>query len=84
MSWALQARRKGPVLVYTRPGQSSTLLVVPQRHLEALLVEYVRHHNEARPHRGLHLDRPLLRPAASTTGEGKVIGRDVLGAILHE
>ena len=39
------------------------LLVVSQRHLEAVLAEYVRHYNEARPHRGLHLDQPLPRPA---------------------
>ena len=39
------------------------LLVVSQRHLEALLAEYVRHYNEARPHRALELDQPLPRPA---------------------
>jgi transposase InsO family protein len=60
------------------------LLVVSQRHLEALLVEYVCHYNEARPHCGLDLDPPLPRPAISTTGDGKVIRRDVLGGITHE
>ena len=60
------------------------LLVVSQRHLEALLAEYVRHYNEARPHRGLDLDQPLPRPATSTTGDGRVIRRDVLGGIVHE
>ena len=60
------------------------LLVVSQRHLEALLAEYVRHYNEARPHRGLHLDPPLPRPATSATIDGKVIRRDVLGGIVHE
>jgi putative transposase len=34
------------------------LLVVSQRHLEALLAEYVRHYNEDRPHRSLDLDQP--------------------------
>lgn len=39
----------------------------------------------ARPHRSLDLDQPLLRPATSTTGNGKVIRRDVLlGGIIHE
>jgi putative transposase len=60
------------------------LLVVSQRHLEALLIEYVCHYNEARPHRSLDLDQPLPRPATSTTGNGKVIRRDVLGGIVHE
>ena len=48
------------------------LLVVSQRHLEALLAEYVRHYNEARPHRGLQLDQPLPRPATSATVDGTV------------
>ena len=60
------------------------LLVVSQRHLEALLAGYVCHYNEARPHRGLDLDPPLPRPAISTTSDGKVIRRDVLGGIVHE
>ena len=60
------------------------LLVVSQRHLEAVLAEYIRHYNEARPHRGLQLDQPLPRPETSTTVDGKIIRRDVLGGIVHE
>jgi putative transposase len=59
------------------------LLVVLQRHLEALLAEYLRHYNEARPHRSLDLDQPLPRPA-TTIANGRVIRRDVLGGIVHE
>jgi putative transposase len=59
-------------------------LLVSQRHLQALLAEYVCHYNEARPHRSLDLDPPLPRAATSTTGDGKVIRRDVLGGIVHE
>ena len=60
------------------------LLVISQRHLEALLTEYLCHYNETRPHRGLDLDPPLPRPATSTTGDGKVIRRDLLGGVVHE
>jgi len=60
------------------------LLVISRRHLEALLTEYIRHYNEARPHRGLQLAQPLPRPATSTTGDGTVVRRDVLGGIVHE
>jgi putative transposase len=60
------------------------LLVVSQRHLESQLAEYLRHQNQARPHRGLQLDQPLPRLATSTTSDGKVIRRDVLGGIVHE
>jgi len=60
------------------------LLVVSQRHAEALLAEYVCHYNEARPHRCLDLDPQLPRPAISTTGDGKVICGDLLGGIVHQ
>jgi transposase InsO family protein len=60
------------------------LLVVSQRHLETVLAEYIRHYNEARPHRGLQLDQPLPRLATSATVDGEVIRRDVLGGIVHE
>ena len=38
------------------------LLVVSRRHLESVLDEYVRHYNEARPHRGLKLAQPIPQP----------------------
>ena len=62
------------------------LLVVSRRHLEDVVAEYIRHYNEARPHRGLQLDQPLPRPhvtSTSITGQ-PVIRRDVLGGIIHE
>jgi len=59
------------------------LLVVSGRHLEAVLIEYVRHYNRARPHRGLVLAPPMPGPAPSGT-EGEIIRRDVLGGLIHE
>ena len=59
------------------------LLVVSRRHLESVLDEYVRHYNEARPHRGLHLAQPIPRPADPVTS-GTVIRRDMLGGVIHE
>jgi transposase InsO family protein len=38
------------------------LLVFSRRHLEAVLADYLRHYNRARPHRGLGLEQPLPRP----------------------
>ncbi|MFZ0667846.1 MAG: integrase core domain-containing protein [Acidimicrobiales bacterium] len=58
-------------------------LVVSQRHLEAVLAEYLRYYDEARPHRSLDLDQPIPRPA-TTVANGKVTRRDVLGGIVHE
>jgi putative transposase len=48
-----------------------------------VFAEYLRHYNEARPHRSLDLDQPIPRPA-TTIANGKVIRRDVLGGIVHE
>jgi transposase InsO family protein len=59
------------------------LLVVSRRHLDQVLAEYVRHYNEARPHRGLQLSQPIARPVTAIGGEA-ITRRDVLGGIIHE
>jgi putative transposase len=59
------------------------VLFVSRRQLEAVLAEYVRHYNAARPHRGLGLEQPVPRLVQSTT-EGRVVRREVLGGLIHE
>jgi transposase InsO family protein len=59
------------------------LLVVSRRHLDQVLAEFVRHYNDARPHRGLQLAQPIPRPG-TVIDDGTVIGTDVLGGIIHE
>jgi hypothetical protein len=59
------------------------LLVVSRRHLESVLDEYVRHYNQARPHRGLQLSQPIPRPDIAV-GNGSIIRSDVQGGIVHE
>jgi len=59
------------------------LLVVSRGHLEAVVSEYLHHYNQARPHRSLALDQPIPRPA-TTTADGTIVRRDVLGGIIHE
>lgn len=59
------------------------LLVFSRRQLEVVVAEYIRHYNEARPHRGLHLTPPISRPVTPPT-DGTVIRHDVLGGIIHE
>jgi transposase InsO family protein len=59
------------------------LLIVSRRHLDSVLTEYVRHYNQARPHRGLGLAQPIPRPAMSGT-EGNIIRYDVLAGLIHE
>jgi hypothetical protein len=59
------------------------LLVVSRRHLEQVLAEYVRHYNEAGPHRGLQLAQPIPRPGTGIAS-GTVVRFDVLGGIIRE
>jgi putative transposase len=59
------------------------LLVVSRRHLQSVLDEYVRHYNQARPHRGLQLAQPIPHPVTASRG-GAITRRDVLGGIVHE
>ena len=50
-------------------------------HLQAVLADYVRHYNEARPHRGRQLAPPLPRHDQPRTGE--ICRRDIFGGIIH-
>jgi len=59
------------------------LLVVSRRHLQSVLDEYVRHYNQARPHRGLQLAQPIPHPVSAPDG-GAITRHDVLGGIVHE
>jgi len=58
------------------------LLIYSRPHLESVLADYVRHYNEARPHRGGKLANPLPRHDQPRTGE--ICRRDILGGIIHE
>jgi transposase InsO family protein len=58
------------------------LLMLSRGHLQRVLHEYVRHYNQARPHRGLGLAAPAPRQGP---GHGGTVRRlDVLGGIIHE
>ena len=61
------------------------LLILNQRHLEAVLRVYVHHYNAERPHRGLKLSPPEgpREPLASAV-RANVCRRDLLGGLLHE
>jgi putative transposase len=62
------------------------VLVFGRRHLERVLRTYVRHYNEARPHRGLDLRTPRgdRTPPDLQVSAGNVRKRDVLGGLVHE
>jgi transposase InsO family protein len=58
------------------------LLVFSRRQLESVAGQYVRHYNQARPHRGLQLSVP--EPCSEHGRGGAVHRTDVLGGIIHE
>ena len=58
------------------------LLIYTKRHLQAVLADYIRHYNEARPHQGRQLATPLLGHEQPRTGE--ICRRDIHGGIIHE
>jgi transposase InsO family protein len=58
------------------------LLIGSRRQLESVLCHYMRHYNQARPHRGLDLAVP--EPSTELRNRGNVRCHDVLGGIIHE
>jgi putative transposase len=62
------------------------MLVAGRRHLERVLHTYVRHYNEARPHRGVGLRPPTEAEIRleSDPRAANVRRRDVLGGLIQE
>ncbi len=56
------------------------LIVIDERHLRAVLAEFVDYYNRDRPHRSLGLQSPL--PDGVRSG-GRVVSRPVLGGLHH-
>jgi hypothetical protein len=61
------------------------LLVRNERHLERVLVEFVDHYNEARPHRGIDLEVPAPYTSKALFDDSSRITRvDRLGGLIRE
>jgi transposase InsO family protein len=58
------------------------ILIVGQKHLEAVLREYVEHYNTERPHQSRELEPPA--GAKVPMGTGRVGRRQRLGGLIHE
>lgn len=64
------------------------ILITGERHLRAILAEYVTHYNGHRPHRGRDLRPPdhddaIPAPVTGLDGAG-IRRRNVLGGLIHE
>jgi transposase InsO family protein len=62
------------------------LMILGRRHLEHVLVAYIRHFNEHRPHRALGQRSPLRgeQPLADVIELDRLRRRDLLGGLIHE
>jgi putative transposase len=62
------------------------LLILGRRHLHHVLVTYIRHYNEHRPHRALEQQPPLSgdQRRADVIDLDRVRRRDLLGGLIHE
>ncbi|HEY5033660.1 MAG TPA: integrase core domain-containing protein [Candidatus Dormibacteraeota bacterium] len=56
------------------------VIVMNERHLLALLTEFVHYYNHDRPHRAIQLETPLPGPLMS---RGVVVRRAILGGLHH-
>ena len=60
------------------------MLIFGRRHLESVLVEFIDHYNQARPHQGIE-QRQRCQPAGVVPlSTGPVERCDRLGGIIHE
>jgi putative transposase len=60
------------------------VIIVNERHLRYVLHEFVRHYNEARPHRTLELEAPAGASTARASPDGRIVRLPVLGGLTHE
>ena len=72
--WISSARREG----------LDWLLIVNQRHLEAVLAEYVEHYNGFRPHRSLELRPPRAHTVVPFTTGGLVVRCTRVHGLINE
>jgi transposase InsO family protein len=61
------------------------MLIFGQRHLRHVLVEYVKHYNECRPHRALDLSPPNPpAPVIDLAEQRRIRRRPILGGLINE
>jgi transposase InsO family protein len=58
------------------------MLILGERHLCAIVTQYVDHYNHARPHRGIGLDSPI--PPQAELARGPVMRHTLLGGLINE
>ncbi|TDD40912.1 integrase core domain-containing protein [Saccharopolyspora elongata] len=67
-----------------RAELTDRLLIFGERHLRAVLTEYVRHYNGHRPHRARELRPPRPRHPVANLSHERIKTRPVLGGLINE
>jgi transposase InsO family protein len=60
------------------------MLIFNERHLRAVLTEYIRHYNHHRPHRSLHQRPPEPHPQVIDFEQARISRRKILGGLINE
>lgn len=61
------------------------ILIISRRYLEGVLAEFVIHHNQARPYRGLELCTPESREVVAPTKlVPRLRSKKILGGLVNE
>ncbi len=67
-----------------RSELTDRMLIFGQRHLTAVLTEYIAHYNTQRPHRGQQLFPPKPQPVPENSEVAAVYRRPILGGLINE
>ena len=67
-----------------RTELTDRMLILSQRHLDAVLAEYVRHYNGRRPHRSRELRPPRPTHPVADLSSGLIKRQRVLGGLVNE
>jgi transposase InsO family protein len=67
-----------------RTELTDRMLILSQRHLNAVLAEYVRHYNGRRPHRSRELCPPRPTHPTANLDAQRITRRQVLGGLINE
>jgi putative transposase len=67
-----------------RAELTDRMLIVNQRHLWAVLTEYVRHYNGRRPHRARDLHPPQPTHPVADLSHERITRRPILGGLINE
>ena len=67
-----------------RTELADRMLILSQRHLHAVLAEYVRHYNGRRPHRSRELWPPRPTYPVANLNSLRIKRQQVLGGLINE